>query len=108
MQSRLDVVVEAAKRYWRAGKKEKGEILDSLVNLTGYNRAYASHLLDLCGKKVLVKGSDGKVYRVVADPKAKRSRKRKKAYGPEVLGPLKHIWAIMDFPCGKRLAPKGE
>jgi hypothetical protein len=45
------------------------------------------------------------MYRVVGDPKAKRSRKRKKAYGPEVLRPLKRIWAIMDFACGKRLAP---
>jgi hypothetical protein len=102
MQSRLDIVVEAAKKYRRASKKEKGKILDSLVSLTGYNRAYASHLLGLCSKKVLVKGSDGKVYRVV-DPKA--NRKRKKTYGPEVLEPLKRIWAIMDFACGKRLAP---
>jgi hypothetical protein len=35
MQSRLDVVVEVARKYRRAGKREKGEILDSLVNLTG-------------------------------------------------------------------------
>lgn len=105
MQSRLDVVVQAAKKYRRASKKDKGEILDSLVNLTGYNRAYASYLLGLSGKKVLVKGPDGKVYRLVADPKAKKGRGRKKAYGPEVLDSLKRIWAIMDFPCGKRLAP---
>ena len=57
MQSRLDVVVEVARKYRRAGKREKGEILDSLVNLTGYNRSYASHLLGLCNKKNAGKGS---------------------------------------------------
>ncbi|MGF3499658.1 MAG: transposase, partial [Candidatus Methanosuratincola sp.] len=103
MQSRLDVVVEAAKKYRQASKKGKGEILDSLVNLTGYNRAYASYLLGLCVKKVLVKGSDGKVYRLVADPKAKKTRRRKKAYGQDVLAALRRIWHVMDLPCGKRL-----
>jgi hypothetical protein len=41
------MVVEAAKKYRRASKKEKGDILDSLVTLTGYNRAYASYPLGL-------------------------------------------------------------
>ncbi|MEW6081436.1 MAG: hypothetical protein AB1576_06640 [Bacillota bacterium] len=104
-QSRLDVVVEAAKKYRRASKKEKGDILDSLVTLTGYNRAYASYLLGLCVKKVLVRGSDGKVYRLVAGPKAKKSRRREKAYGQDVLAPLRRIWHVMDLSCGKRLAP---
>jgi hypothetical protein len=80
MQSRLDMVVEAAKKYRRASKKEKGDILDSLVTLTGYNRAYASYPLGLCVKKVLVRGSDGKVYRLVAGPKAKKSSKPSRRY----------------------------
>jgi hypothetical protein len=78
------------------------------VDLTGYNGTYASYLLGLCNKKVLVKRTDGKVYRITADPKAKKNRKRKKTYGPEILAPLKRIWAIMDFPYGKRLAPSME
>ena len=28
---------------------------------------------------------------------------RRPTYGPQVLEPLKKIWAIMDFPCGRRL-----
>ena len=105
MQSRLDVIAEAAKRYRKAGKKEKGEILDILVDVTGYNRSYAFYLLGLCNKKMLVKSSDGKMYRVVADPRMKKPRNRKRSYGPSVMEPLRRIWAIMDYPCGKRLAP---
>jgi hypothetical protein len=105
MQSRRELIFESAKRYRRASKKDKGKILDSLVNLTGYNRDYASYLLGLCRTKLLVQGADGRVHRVVADPKAKRRRKRKRKYGPEVLGPLRRIWGIMDLACGKRLAP---
>jgi hypothetical protein len=108
MQSKLDIVMKVSRKYKRANKKEKGAILDTLVDLTGYNGTYASYLLGLCNKKVLVKRTDGKVYRITADPKAKKNRKRKKTYGPEILAPLKRIWAIMDFPYGKRLAPSME
>lgn len=105
MQSRREVVFENAKRYKGAAKKEKGEILDKLVGVTGYSRDYVVHLLGLCLAQVLLKGPDGSVYRLVADPKATRRRKRPRKYGPEVLGPLKRIWVIMDLACGKRLAP---
>ena len=73
--------------------------------MTGYSRDYAAHLLGLGVAQVLRKGPDGSVYRLVADPKAKRRRKRPRQYGPEVLGALKRIWVIMAYACGKRLAP---
>jgi hypothetical protein len=31
-----------AKRYHKAGKKEKGAVLDEVVRLCGYSRAYAA------------------------------------------------------------------
>ncbi|HHY35193.1 MAG TPA: hypothetical protein GX510_06135 [Firmicutes bacterium] len=104
MRTRMEVIKNVAEQYRRSTRKEKGKILDSIVRITGYNRSYASHLLSLCGKGYRIKARDGKEYRLVADPRVKPSRKRQKTYGPEVLEPLKYIWAVMDFPCGKRLA----
>ncbi len=34
------------KRYKRATKKQKGIIIDEITTLTGYNRTYASYLLN--------------------------------------------------------------
>lgn len=104
MRTRMEVIKNVAEQYRRSTRKEKGKILDSIVRITGYNRSYASHLLSLCGKGYRIKARDGKEYRLVADPRVKPSRKRQKTYGPEVLEPLKYIWTVMDFPCGKRLA----
>lgn len=107
MKSRLEVVAGAAEEYRKAkSKKARGQILDRVVEVTKYNRDYASHLLALHSKKTVVKGLDGKEYRIVADPKAKSIRRhKKKSYGQEILEPLRCIWYIMDLPCGKRLAP---
>jgi hypothetical protein len=45
MRTRKTVVKEAAKRYRRARKKDKGRLLDEFVALTGYNRCYAARVL---------------------------------------------------------------
>jgi hypothetical protein len=45
MRTRKTVVKEAAKRYRRARKKDKGRLLDEFVAFTGYNRCYAAHVL---------------------------------------------------------------
>jgi len=63
-------------------------------------------LLSLQGKSIYLKSGSGRSYRLVADVrKAKKRPRRKKKYDEEVLKILKKIWVIMDFPCGKRLAP---
>ena len=41
-----------AARYQKAGKKKKGAILDEFIELTGYDRCYASYLLKNHGRKV--------------------------------------------------------
>lgn len=51
MQSRREVVFENAKRHRGAAKREKGEILESLVGVTGYSRDCASYLLGLSSRK---------------------------------------------------------
>jgi hypothetical protein len=104
MTTRKAVTKEIAPRYQRSPKKEKGRMLDEFVGLTGYCRAYASWLLRNCGRKVVRRGRGGKRVIFVAEIR-KITRKRQKIYDEEVLKVLKRIWYIMDFPCGKRLAP---
>ena len=52
MGERRWVTEMTAGGYRRSGKKGKGLILDELVQVTGYNRAYGRHVLRATGKKV--------------------------------------------------------
>jgi hypothetical protein len=45
MNERKAVTRETSGEYHKAGKKEKGLILDQYVRLTGYNRKYALRVL---------------------------------------------------------------
>jgi hypothetical protein len=87
-------------RYRKARKKEKGEILDRLVETAEYNRCYARYILRNYGRRVFV--SPG--VQVVGDRGKAPRRPRPRTYGPEVLKPLKRIWEILDYLGGKRLA----
>jgi hypothetical protein len=90
-----------ATRYQKAGKKKKGAILDEFIELTGYDRCYASYLLKNHGKRVWI--NDRTV--VVGDICKRRKRQSQRTYGDDVLRALKQIWVIMDCICGKRLQP---
>lgn len=52
MREKQKITQQVSKRYQRARKKEKSKILDEFVEVTGYNRAYASNLLNNWGKKI--------------------------------------------------------
>lgn len=101
MQERRTVTKAYSAGYRRARKKEKGRILDEFTESTGYNRVYAARLLRNHGRRVEVRPG------IVLEGKAgqKCPRKRDREYGPEVLPPLKEVWKVMDYICGKRLAP---
>jgi len=104
MKTRMEIVAAEEGAYRKAGRKEKGQILDRLVSLTGYNRSYASHLLSLFGKTGAIRSTGrGSLTLVVEAKRVKRQRPVQ--YGPEVLEVLKILWKVMDYPCGKRLAP---
>jgi hypothetical protein len=92
MKTRKVVTKEARHRYRVARKKSKGVLLDEFVALTGYNRCYASRVL----RGQVVTWSPSR------SPSVGR-RGRERQYGGKVLEALKKIWAILDFPCGKRL-----
>jgi hypothetical protein len=73
-------------RYLKAGKKEKGKVLDEFIKVTGYHRKAVI--------RVLLKTPEPGVSR----------RGRPTSYGT-VLQPLKSIWEISDRLCSRRLKP---
>ncbi|MCL6534376.1 MAG: DDE-type integrase/transposase/recombinase [Armatimonadetes bacterium] len=90
MRQRQAVTRHLAQEYQKAGKKRKGQLLDALIQLTGYRRSYAARVL-----------------RQALQPCPRRPSKRRKSaiYDHQVLRALGRVWAICDGICGKRLAP---
>jgi hypothetical protein len=81
--------VEAIReRYWRASRKEKGQILEEFTQVTGYHRKAAIRLL---------RRSPGQGWG--------RRRGRPRRYSPEVAAALKVVWEASDRLCSKRLKP---
>jgi len=110
MKEKQAVTKQLALSYKRAGKKEKGKILDTVIELTGYNRSYASRVLRQRAKpKVVGKGRRGKVkITLVEDERTKRKRpprRRPRKYDRQVVVALRKVWVICDCICGKRLGP---
>jgi hypothetical protein len=99
MKERKLVTKLVCEQYRKARKKEKSAILNVFVQETGYNRCYARWLLRNHGRRVEVKPG------IVLEGDAGRRRRRcpQSTYGPEVLAPLKKLWAILDCASGKRL-----
>jgi hypothetical protein len=89
MAERKAVTGQMARRYARASKKGKSAMLDELCELTGWSRRHA--------RRALTQVASG-------TPKPPRPA-RQRTYGPEVIEPLTLIWATLNGPAGKRLAP---
>jgi hypothetical protein len=102
MSEKRAVTAKISKRYRKSSKKEKTKILDEYVELTGYNRKHAITLLSNWGKEKTI-FIQNKPVKIIIGKKRKQKRNRPKIYGDDVLKPLKKIWAIYDFMCGKRL-----
>jgi hypothetical protein len=105
MQQRHAIVRELSSRFQLSGKKERSEILNNFVQLTGYTRCYGAYILRMCGRKQ-VRTLNGR--RVVFIPayaqrpgvkRHRRGRYRTKAF----LDALRRFWALSDGLCGKRL-----
>jgi hypothetical protein len=89
MSQREAVTRQMTRRYQSASKPDKAAILDELCALTGWHRDHAR-----------------KALRTTPKPKPTPQHKtREPVYGPEVITALRKVWAILDAPCGKRLAP---
>jgi hypothetical protein len=89
MAERKAVTMQMIKRYPNVSRTEKGRMLDELCELTGWTRRHA--------RRALQGARTGAIDR----PRKPKER----TYGPDVLGPLRVVWAVLDGPSGKRLAP---
>jgi hypothetical protein len=91
MAERKAVTRQMARRYQRASKTQKGAMLDELSALTEWTRRHARRALG----EAIAGGGTG--------PRPRPGRPR--IYGKEILEPLRRVWAALDGPSGKRLAP---
>jgi len=105
MAEKKAISAEISKRYQKAGKKQKGKILDEFCQTTGYNRKYALHLLANWGKTQVVSVSGKPVKLKATAKKRRKGGGRKPVYGPELIAVLRVIWAFFGSMCGKLLAP---
>ncbi|NMM24549.1 MAG: integrase, partial [Phycicoccus sp.] len=90
MSQRKAVTRATATRYRSASKGAKAVILDELCQLTGWHRDHA--------RKALRRALGPR--RVLAPRK-----RRAPTYGEDVMVALRRVWAVMDAPAGKRMAP---
>jgi hypothetical protein len=102
MKERKRIAEATAGRYRKARKKEKGEILNEFVELTGFARCYAALVLRNQGRVVQV----NRKLRVRGDVGQKLPRPgRGPTYDEQTVKVLVQVWRLMDYICGKRLAP---
>lgn len=90
MSERESVTRQMARRYRSASKPDKARILDELRALTGWHRDHARKALRSTLKP---------------KPVTRQRKAREPVYGPEVIAALRKVWAVLDAPSGKRLAP---
>ena len=86
-ESILEIAEAMRGRYLKAGKKEKGQILDTLIQVSGYHRKAVVRLLRQEG------------------PPKQRKRRNQRPYGQDVVDALRKIWEASDRLCSKRLQP---
>ena len=103
-QSKREYMAQMQRRYLKAGKREKGTLLDEVVTVTGYHRRHAVRVLRhgrfpdarLAGL-VVVQGQP------VVAPRYGGGRPR--VYSSVVVGALRVAAEASNWLCGTRLAP---
>ena len=98
MREKQAVTAEMSSQYKRATKKQKGAILDRLIEVTKYARRYGARVLRLDGKRVRI----GKTM-IIGDVRKRAERSGHRKYDDKVVKELTKVWMIMDCICGKRL-----
>ncbi|HWF70973.1 MAG TPA: DDE-type integrase/transposase/recombinase [Mycobacterium sp.] len=95
MSSRAEITTRFAKAYAKASKKDKGRVLDQVVEVAGWSRDNARRRLAAAGKQPPGPGRSV----------AKRPRKpRAPKYSYDALKVLQKVWAASGGQCGKYLA----
>ena len=92
MTEKKKVACQLKGRYQKAAKKQKGSILAEFIEITGYNKSYAARVLRSAAS-------------CPAAGKTRTAKTRPCKYDEAVQAALLFIWKLMDYLCGKRLAP---
>ena len=91
MAARREITKKYAREYARAGKFEKGQLLDSLVATTGWTRDHARRAIRAAAAR-----------RGAARDQQRKPKPRKYSYDALVV--LQEVWRLAGQPCGKYLA----
>lgn len=97
MSARVELTKKYATAYANAGKKDKGRILDQVVEVTGWNRDHARQQLRGRLRQPL-----GRAQATIAVIDGRRSKPRK--YSCDALRVLQRVWSTSGGLCGKYLA----
>jgi hypothetical protein len=96
LSARVEVTKKYAQEYGRASKKAKGQILDQVVEVTGWNRDHARQ--QLRGRLAQPKG---RATATIAVLDRRRTKPRKYSY--DAVKVLQVVWATAGGSCGKYL-----
>jgi hypothetical protein len=86
--SKREYLIQLKKKYWKAKKKVKSQLLTDFCDFTRYDRKYALHLLNN-----------------PLPAKWKRYKTRSRIYDQEVINPLLVLWRAANEICGERFHP---
>lgn len=97
MAARYEITKKYAQAYAAAPKKGKSQILDQVVEVTGWNRDHARQQLT-----ARLKQAPGRAVATVAVIDRRRTKPRKYSY--DAIKVLQLVWATAGGSCGKYLA----
>ena len=95
MTSRAEITTKYARGYARAGKGDKGRVLDQVVEVTGWSRDNARRRLAAAAKT-----KPGAGRQIAARPRKPRTPK----YSYDAIKVLQWVWAASGGQCGRYLA----
>jgi len=105
MATRKELSKEVARRYQKASRGEKRDMLNEFCQAIGYNRHYAAYILHNLGRQVYWRSpTGGQTVIIVGERRVKKQRQqRPRKYDDVVRDYLLIFWEVLDYPCGKRL-----
>ena len=95
MSSRAEITARFARAYVKASKADRGQILDQVVEVTGWSRDNARRRLTAAALR-----PPGAGRQVAKRPR----RQRKPKYSYDALKVLQKVWAASGGQCGRYLA----